>query len=285
MNESKSSLSTRKITKVVDGKEARQFEDVLTGEEPLAIIIHYEKKGALVEFPLSITMRTPGADEALVSGFLLTEGIIDSPGQIASIESDGMSGNALLRDQTIRVTLKKGFAFDEDQFNRNFYASSSCGVCGKNSIDQLEKHILTVLPQGSPRVSVETVVQLNEKMRSNQQLFHQTGGIHGTAVFDSSGNLQFLEEDVGRHNAMDKVIGQLMRRDALPAMESIVSVSGRAGFELVQKALIAGFPIMTAVGAPSDLAADLADAYGMTLIGFLKGKQFNIYTHPQRILF
>lgn len=281
----KNPISSRKIIKIKDGREPVQLEDSLTGEEPLAIVLRYFKNNRLVDFPLAITMRTPGSDEALVMGFLLTEGIVDSMDRIKTIELGSHSNNPLLRDQTITVTFQPDFIFDESSFSRNFSASSSCGVCGKSSVSQLENHILSVLPKSKPRVTVKTLLQLNDTMRPHQELFSKTGSIHATAVFSPDGVLQLIEEDVGRHNAMDKAIGKMMKLDTLPFNRHLVSVSGRAGFELVQKALIAGFPIITAVGAPSDLAADLADAYGMTLIGFLKGKQFNIYTHSDRIIF
>ncbi|TVQ49449.1 MAG: formate dehydrogenase accessory sulfurtransferase FdhD [Saprospirales bacterium] len=262
-----------------------EHEDYLTREEPLAITIsYYDSANRLHTFPLSITMRTPGNDEELCKGFLLSEGIIDSNDQIKNMTFKRSSENPLLRDQSIQVTLQDNCFFQPDQFRRNFYSSSSCGVCGKNSIEQLERQIKTILPKAKPIIDREKIFSINQIMKKGQTTFHKTGGIHGTAVFNEQLELECIMEDVGRHNAMDKVIGNLMKSNDLPAKNKIVSVSGRAGFELVQKALVAGFGIMTAVGAPSDLAVDLAHTYGMTLIGFLKNDQFNVYSHPQRIV-
>jgi len=262
-----------------------QKEDYITCEEPLAIVVfYYDASKNLSHHPLSITMRTPGNDIELCKGFLLSEGIIDSDQQIDKIEVKSTHENSLLKDQTIQIFLKEDFFFNPQQFSRNFYSSSSCGVCGKNSIAQLERQIKTILPVSKPQINREKIFSINKLMKEVQITFHRTGGIHGTAVFDEHLNLECIREDVGRHNAMDKVIGYLMEKNELPAKDKIVSVSGRAGFELVQKALVAGFGILTAVGAPSDLAIDLAQTYGMTLIGFLKDNQFNVYSHPQRII-
>lgn len=273
------------VIKIRKGSAEERKTDQLTGEEPLGIVIQYWSKEdhQNVIHPLSITMRTPGSDEELVLGFLLTEGVINSPEDLVRIRRLESPENKLLNDQTLVVELKNSVHFDRKQFSRNFYTTSSCGICGKNSINQIEGQITCILPQGKPRIPVSVILQLNERMKSQQKLFAKTGGIHAAAVFDTKGKLLFLREDVGRHNAMDKVIGTLINEDQLPALERIVSVSGRASFELVQKALMAGFPILTAVGAPSDLAVRLADAYGMTLIGFLKNEGFNLYSHPERI--
>ncbi|TVR89705.1 MAG: formate dehydrogenase accessory sulfurtransferase FdhD [Saprospirales bacterium] len=266
------------------GKKPEERRDFLTGERPLATVIRFVKNGIQQEHPLAINMCTPGEDEKLAIGFLLTEGIISKAWQIKSFEHVNESANSLLGDETLYVNLKPGVYFNPDQFKRNFYASSSCGVCGKATTEKLEGPISFIPAKGKPRVKADTIVKLGEKMRPYQRIFSKTGGIHGTAVFDVDGNLIELMEDVGRHNAMDKIVGSFARRDDLPARDRIVSVSGRASFELVQKALVAGFPIMTAVGAPSDLAVRMASAYGMTLIGFLKEKNFNVYCQPERIL-
>ena len=283
--ENNPAASKRNVVFYRNTEKAREYKDYLTSEEPLAIVIsYYDNSKTLHNFPLSITMRTPGNDEELCRGFLLSEGIIDSNEQIKSISVKTDSENSLLKDQSLRVTLKENCFFQSEKFSRNFYSSSSCGVCGKNSIDQLERQIKTILPEARPKINREKVFSINQIMKKEQKTFHKTGGIHGTAVFNEKLELECIMEDVGRHNAMDKVIGNLMIKDVLPAKNKIVSVSGRAGFELVQKALVAGFGIMTAVGAPSDLAVDLAHTYGMTLIGFLKDDQFNVYSHPQRIV-
>lgn len=276
--------SKKKVTFYKGDSPPAIKEDQLTKEEPLAIsLFYYDSLKNLQEHPLSITMRSPGNDEELTMGFLLTEGIIESVNQVEKIVYHDTQVNPLLKDQTIQVFLDKSFHFNPEEFSRNFYSSSSCGVCGKNSIQQLEKHIKTILPESRPVFNRKMIYDINKIMKEKQSAFHLTGGIHGTAVFDEQLSLNCIMEDVGRHNAMDKVIGALMKRGELPAKNNLVAVSGRAGFELVQKALIAGFGILTAVGAPSDLAVELAETYGMTLIGFLKNDQFNVYSHPQRI--
>ncbi|TVR81754.1 MAG: formate dehydrogenase accessory sulfurtransferase FdhD [Saprospirales bacterium] len=273
----------RKIWKYSNKNGFTHESDLLTDEEPLAIIIRHRSNEVFLDYPLSITMRTRGSEQELAIGFLITEGIVPSIDHIEQIEIGEASSNQLLNDQSVTIVLKTNFVFDPEQFRRNFFASSSCGVCGKASVDQLEGHIRYIPTHGKPLVTSDFILSLDEVMRKSQRVFNLTGGIHGTAAFDVNGDLQVLEEDVGRHNAMDKVIGKLALNHQLPAREKIVSVSGRAGFELVQKALIAGFPIMTAVGAPSRLAVELAEVYGMTLIGFLKKDKFNIYCHPERI--
>jgi FdhD protein len=273
-----------KTLRLQKGSSAQEIDDFLTAEQPLSTVIVYQQNGMPAQFPLSINMRTPGNDRQLITGFLLTEGIVSDIGEIDKFEDLPGSENPLLKDQTMLVHLKKGSHFDPEQFRRNFYATSSCGVCGKARIDQLEGNIQFIPARGKPQVSAELICELGEIMRPYQRIFARTGGIHATAIFDTSGNTVAVQEDVGRHNAMDKAVGLLAENGILPASDKIVSVSGRASFELVQKALIAGLPIMTAVGAPSDLAVDLAAAYGMTLIGFLKKDRFNVYCHPERIL-
>jgi len=280
----KSAITATNTHRFSRGEKPGEKTDFLTGERPLATVIRFEKNGVKHEHPLAINMCTPGEDEKLAVGFLLTEGIIQKPGQIKSFEHLNESANSLLGDKTLYVNLKPGVYFDPDQFKRNFYASSSCGVCGKATTEKLEGPITFIPAKGKPQVKADTIVKLGKTMRPYQRIFSKTGGIHGTGVFDVKGNLIELMEDVGRHNAMDKIVGSLAEKGELPARDKIVSVSGRASFELVQKALVAGFPIMTAVGAPSDLAVRMASAYGMTLIGFLKEKNFNVYCHPERIL-
>jgi FdhD protein len=246
-------------------------EDRLAVEEPLEI--------RLGERSLSITMRTPGHDFELAAGFLLTEGIVRHTSDIEKIDFCGPSGNV------VRVDLAPGVAVDLKRLERHFYASSSCGVCGKSSIEALRVTIPEAAHGGvSPAVSAEVLRGLPKTLRESQGLFDSTGGIHASALFDLEGKLLLLREDVGRHNALDKVIGSSLRSGELPLRSRVLLVSGRASFELVQKAAVAGIGIFAAVGAPSSLAAELARDVGMTLIGFLRDERFNIYHGQERVL-
>lgn len=220
-------------------------------------------------------MRTPGNDKELATGFLFTEGIIASAQEISDIQHTqtlpGVESNTLL------VTLNASSQYDVSRLNRNFYTTSSCGVCGKASIDAIK----TVSPFQSQKagisVAANILLDLPNKLRSVQETFELTGGLHACALFDLEGNMMALREDVGRHNALDKLIGHLAQQELLPAVEHILLLSGRASFELLQKAAMAGIQIVCAVGAPSSLAVDTAEQFGITLVGFLKEDRFNIY--------
>lgn len=285
------SLSPSSIPRDVIRADGSTFEDVLAVEEPLEIRIGWVHDGKPEHRAVSITMRTPGNDAELAAGFLFTEGIIRDPTQIKQIRHCGLKIGkkrsvldraAALNSNTIRVDLNDGVDIDFKRLERHFYTTSSCGVCGKSSIDALATG---VGPLAAERISVgrELIHQLPEKLRASQDVFDQTGGLHASAVFNTKGELEITREDVGRHNALDKVIGAKFMVGELPLSDKILLVSGRASFELVQKALMASIPILAAVGAPSSLAVDLAKELGMTLVGFVRDRRFNIYTGESRI--
>lgn len=280
----KSSVEGTEILRI-SGAEFETVPDLLVVEEPLEIRLGYGPADDRQQKSISVTMRTPGHDLELAAGFLFTEGIIVNAEQIRRIEhclnvkAEEEVGNV------VKVELEPGVEVDLERLSRHFYTTSSCGVCGKSSIDALEILGCAVFPQDDLRISSELLLTLPEKIRSKQTVFQHTGGIHATALFDRDGKILSLREDVGRHNAFDKVIGEAFIGTNLPLNETIVLCSGRLGFELVQKGLQAGVPILCAVGAPSNLAVKLANEYGMTLVGFLRGNRFNVYSRPERIIF
>jgi FdhD protein len=243
--------------------------DVLAIEEPLEIRVAWEAEGEPREKSLSVTMRTPGDDADLASGFLFTEGLIGSAADIDSIRPWGSPN-------VVRIAIRPGVRIDAGKLLRHFYTSSSCGVCGKTSIEAL-RVVTTPLPPRSRPVSGEVIHRLPHQLERQQEAFRATGGIHGAAVFDAAGRLLRSREDIGRHNAVDKVIGSLFREGATPLRECILLVSSRASFELVQKAIVAGIPTVAAVGAPSSLAVDLAREFGVTLLGFVRNGRLNVY--------
>jgi FdhD protein len=247
--------------------------DALAVEEPLEIRVGTKDgEGPRLYTSLSVTMRTPGHDEELATGFLFTEGIIRSQTDIESIEPWGARG-------MVRVDLRSGIAVDTRRMERHFYTSSSCGVCGKAGIDRIRVPVRGAVREAVVRRDV--LERLPGRLRSWQGIFESTGGLHATALFACDGEPIVVREDVGRHNAMDKAIGFAL---ANAARESAVAVvSGRASFELVQKAAVAGIPVLAAVGAPSSLAVELAEECEVTLIGFLRESRFNVYTHPGRV--
>lgn len=251
-------------------------DDFLAVEEPLEIQLGYERKGWRVHKSVSITMRTPGSDDELAAGFLFTEGIVGAASHIESIRTEDTN--------VIRVELRAGVAVDLRRLERHFYTTSSCGVCGKASIAALNLPNIARPAADRPIFDAETIHGLPATLRGTQAVFDQTGGLHAAALFDPAGRLAALREDVGRHNAVDKLIGsQLLAGATAPMDGHLLFVSGRASFELVQKALAAGLPILAAVGAPSSLAVGLAQAHGMTLLGFVRGGRFNIYAGERRI--
>jgi FdhD protein len=254
--------------------------DSLAVEEPLEIRLGLpgEKHRAI-----SITMRTPGDDLELAAGFLFTEGIIQSAAQVKDIRPCGLPGKDKQIQNTVVVELEEKIDIDLKRLERNFYTTSSCGVCGKSSIEALETGVRRIEPNGF-RVASSLLHRLPDLLRASQDVFERTGGLHASALFGEKGELQILREDVGRHNALDKVIGAKFLAGELPLKNKILLVSGRASFELVQKALMAGIPMMAAVGAPSSLAVELAKEYGMTLAGFLRDDRFNIYSGAERII-
>ena len=253
-------------------------QDFLAIEEPLEIRLEYSVENQRITQSISITMRTPGHDFDLALGFLLTEGIIQHPEQIEGIEHCDAQNNV------VKISLQTGLAVDVARLQRNFYTSSSCGVCGKTSIEALQMNACPMLPKIENFVEAKIIHSLPEKLRAAQAVFDSTGGLHAAGLFDAAGNLLALREDVGRHNAVDKVIGAQFQNKFIPLHDKVLLVSGRASFELVQKSLMAGIPVLAAVGAPSSLAVELANNFGMTLIGFVRDQRFNIYSHAERIL-
>ncbi len=252
--------------------ELRPLNDYLVAEEPLEIRVG--------DKPISVTMRTPGHDLELATGFLFTEGLITGRNQIASVRNDpdGRQNGA----NRVRVDLAPGIELDPEATRRNFYTASSCGVCGKASIDSIRVRCIDA-PNSSGTVDPEVLCRLPGDLRAAQQVFERTGGLHAAGLFSLSGELLVMREDVGRHNAVDKVIGWALASNLVPLSNSVLMVSGRGGFEIIQKALVAGIPVLASVSAPSDLAVNLAREFGMTLIGFLRGRRFVIYSGAHRI--
>lgn len=267
--------------KVIASSDAAEFTDVLAVEEPLEIRLQLP---GMPHRPISITMRTPGHDLELAAGFLFTEGIVKSRGEIADIRHCGKGDKVKSLHNTVVVELADGVDVDLKRLKRNFYTTSSCGVCGKSSIEALQTGVKS-LPSNGVSVANDLIHSLPSLLRNSQSVFESTGGLHASALFKADGTLDIVREDVGRHNALDKVIGAGFLAGGLPLAKRILLVSGRASFELVQKALMAGIPVMAAVGAPSSLAVELAAEYGMTLIGFVRDGRFNIYTGEQRVNF
>ncbi len=283
-------LSPIAIRRVVAGAVTEDSPDVLAVEEPLEIRLGIPGSGHRA---ISITMRTPGDDGDLAAGFLFTEGIVRSADQIKQIRHCGLKIGkgtrvvdraAALNSNTIRVDLQEGVDLDLKRLERHFYTTSSCGVCGKSSIDALHTGAKKLADLENPKIDTDIIHTLPARLRASQDVFDQTGGLHASALFSSKGELEIVREDVGRHNALDKVIGARFLAGELPLSEKVLLVSGRASFELVQKALMAGIPILVAVGAPSSLAVDLAEEFGMTLAGFVRGDSFNVYTGKSRII-
>ncbi|HEX6539825.1 MAG TPA: formate dehydrogenase accessory sulfurtransferase FdhD [Candidatus Dormibacteraeota bacterium] len=261
----------QRVLQVSVGGRSSWRTDELTAEEPLEIRVNGR--------PVSVTMRTPGADFDLAVGFLLTEGVIDSTEDIKAMRMcpHAGAGDALnvvevtLRDETLRTP------------ERAFYTTSSCGICGKASIEAVRTESRYEVADDPLRVSAALLASLPERLRTAQRVFARTGGLHAAALFDCDGDLLCVREDVGRHNAFDKVIGWAATQRRVPLRSHIILASGRASFELTQKALMAGIPLIAAVSAPSQLAVDLARASGMTLIGFLRGERMNVYAGPERL--
>jgi len=242
--------------------------DLIVVEEPLEIRIGGE--------PLTVTMRTPGDDIDLAAGFLFTEGIVAAAADIAEIR--------MCDDNVADVSLRPGVVVASDRLRRNFLTTSACGVCGKQSIDTVRTRAGFDVTADPMLLAPETLAALPDRLRESQRLFARTGGLHAAAIFTADGTLVALREDVGRHNAVDKVIGWALRAARLPLTGAVLLVSGRASFELAQKALMAGIPVLAAVSAPSSLAVELAAEAGMTLVGFLRGGSMNAYTGAQRLL-
>ncbi len=267
----------------VGGGRTLSLEDVVATEEPLEIRIVGEGPGGPITTIASITMRTPGNDFELAAGFLVTEGIVRSPRDIARI--DYCLGETLWDQEfnVVSVELLPTVTVDESVLARNFYMTSSCGVCGKASLDALRAQGCQPVPFGGSQVAEAVLYRLHDKLRRSQDVFQQTGGLHAAGLFTFGGELVVSREDVGRHNAVDKVVGDRCLAGELPASDHVLVVSGRASFEIIQKAAMAGIPVVAAVGAPSSMAVDTAQAFSMTLVGFLKRDGFNVYAGASRI--
>ena len=262
------------LTQVSEWQEGdlRRFQDYLVAEEPLEIRVG----GA----PLTVTMRTPGHDLELAAGFLFTEGVIQKREQIVSL-TEGAPTKPEAAGNLVQVELA-GAELERERMQRNFFVASSCGICGKASIDAIR---VRGIPPPNPefRFSPDLLCTLPDKLRGAQTIFGRTGGLHAAGLFSSEGELITVREDVGRHNAVDKIVGWALLRGQLPLSECALMVSGRGGFEIIQKALVAGIPLVASVSAPSGLAVRLARELGLTLVGFLRGRRFLIYSGEQRL--
>ncbi len=268
---------TKATVWVVENGKVRSRSDQLATEEPLEIRLVSPQK------TVAVTMRTPGADFELTAGFLYSEGVVSSREDIDRIsycvdrDVDGEQ-----RYNIVNVKLREGLSPDLPPLERHFFTTSACGVCGKASLEALRLRGGPVIPEG-PEVSAEVIYSLPEQLRAAQQVFSTTGGLHAAALFDTQGQLLSVREDVGRHNALDKLVGSAVLSDQLPLNNHIVMVSGRSSFEILQKCLTAGVPIVCAVSAPSSLAVALAREFGITLVGFLRGERFNVYAGRERL--
>ncbi|HVB70052.1 MAG TPA: formate dehydrogenase accessory sulfurtransferase FdhD [Acidimicrobiales bacterium] len=270
--------ATRMVTRVTVGEAPRREPDTLAGEEPLELRVGGRS--------LAVTMRTPGADFDLAAGFLVSEGVVTRREELVAMRycagKDETGQNSL---NVLDLTLAPGVAAPDDSVARAFFTTSSCGLCGKASIDAVRTRSAFTVADDPLRVTPEFVAGLPDQLRAAQRLFETTGGLHAAGLFDAaSGELLALREDVGRHNAVDKVVGWALREGMVPMRGSVLLVSGRASFELVQKALMAGIPMLCAVSAPSSLAADMAEESGMTLVGFLRGPSFVVYAGADRLV-
>jgi FdhD protein len=263
--------------------ESKEVNDLVSIEEPLEIILKYKDKENWVDNTVSITMRTPGDDEDLVTGFLFNEKIIEKIEYIEKIESTGKPTDQYGIKNKITITINNSKNIDIDKIKRNFLTNSSCGVCGKTSLDSLEIIKKDKILKSIPKITKEIIMSSPDKLRKNQSEFSKTGGIHASGLFTSQGDIVAIREDVGRHNALDKLIGHALNQKLLNPNTQFLTCSGRLNFDLVQKALIANLGVLVGVGAPTSLAIDLANRFDMTLVGFVKSDSFNIYSTSERI--
>ena len=275
--------SKYKVTKFKKNR-LENTEDFISIEEPLEISLKYKDNEKFISRSLSITMRTPGNDEDLVRGFLFNEQIIDNIKDIESIESFGDKVGQYNIQNKIMVTLNNSKNINISKIKRDFLSNSSCGVCGKSSLDALEITKKQKASKSNPKISKDIIIKSPNTLRQNQSEFAKTGGIHASGLFSSNGDLLSLKEDVGRHNALDKLIGDSLLNGFLKPEDQFITCSGRLNFELVQKVLMTNIGLMIGVGAPTSLAIDLANRFDMTLIGFVKEDSFNIYTNNQKVI-
>jgi FdhD protein len=260
----------------VNGGVRSERPDTLATEEPLEI-----RAGGPDEVArqVAVTMRTPGGDYELAVGFLFTEGLI-GPGDVRRVAYCDDLGGQEQQYNVVTVTLSK--PFDHGSLHRNFFATSSCGICGKAALDDVEVRCAPVGP--GPEVEAGVLASMPDRLREKQRVFDRTGGLHAAGLFTAGGEMISLREDVGRHNAVDKVIGEQVLAGALPIGDKILQVSGRASFEIVQKAAVAGIPIVAAVSAPTSLAVEAGERLGLTIVGFVRDGRLNVYTHPERVV-
>ena len=275
--------SKYKVTKFKKNR-LENTEDFISIEEPLEISLKYKDNEKFISRSLSITMRTPGNDEDLVRGFLFNEQIIENIKDIESIESFGEKVGQYNIQNKIIVTLNNSKNINISKIKRDFLSNSSCGVCGKSSLDALEITKKQKASKLNPKISKDIIIKSPNTLRQNQSEFAKTGGIHASGLFSSNGDLLSLKEDVGRHNALDKLIGDSLLNGFLKPEDQFITCSGRLNFELVQKVLMTNIGLMIGVGAPTSLAIDLANRFDMTLVGFVKEDSFNIYTNNQKVI-
>jgi FdhD protein len=273
-SEMRRNVKAVRLTAVHDGVRSTRA-DALAGEEPMEIRVGGPGQEAS---PVAVTMRTPGGDFELAIGFLFTEGLIAGRGEIGKVAYCELPAE---EQHYNVVTVRLLRHWNGEALHRNFFATSSCGICGKAALEDIEVHCAPIGP--GPVVSADLLVALPDELRRAQRVFDRTGGLHAAGLFDADGALVSLREDVGRHNAVDKVVGERLLEGQVPCADGILQVSGRLSFEIVQKAAMAGIPIVAAVSAPSSLAVDAADRLGLTVAGFVRDGRCNVYTHPERI--
>lgn len=270
-------LARKYSVETISDRSALRRDDAVAIEEPLEIRLELASQGGGGK-AIAVTMRTPGNDLELAAGFLHGEGIVRSANDILEVGPCGNDGN------TVRVLLREGLTIETHRLERNFYTTSSCGLCGKASIEAaMRSVVMSHVPGGTLLIEPELLLTLPARMRQAQATFEATGGLHACAIFNAQGELRLLREDVGRHNALDKVVGAGLLGGWLPLHDCVLLLSGRASFELLQKSMAAQIPLVAAIGAPSTLAVDLANTCGITLVGFLRDGSFNVYTHGERV--
>ena len=269
-------LTSRKRVLRIDGERVLDRPDTLAVEEPLEIRVGGR--------PLSVTMRTPGDDMDLAAGFLVSEGVISRTDQLRAMRfCDGAVVDGVNTYNVLDLELDPSVPAPDPSVERSFYTTSSCGVCGKASLDAVRTTTSYAVAQDAVAVTPALLSSLPDRLREAQRVFDKTGGLHAAGLFGAAGEVLCLREDVGRHNAVDKVVGWALRAGLLPLAGCVLMVSGRASFELVQKAWMAGIPVLAAVSAPSSLAVELAEEAGLTLVGFLRGSSMNVYSRPDRV--
>ena len=263
---------------------SKEVDDQVSIEEPLEIILKYKNKENWVKNTISITMRTPGDDEDLVTGFLFNERVIEKISHIQSIKASGKPVGKYKLKNKIIVTINNSENIDIDKIKRNFLTNSSCGVCGKTSLESLEIIKKDKIIKSIPKINHAIIMKSPDILRQEQSEFSKTGGIHASGLFSVDGKVIAVKEDVGRHNALDKLIGFVLKKELLDNSSQFLTCSGRLNFDLVQKALMANIGVLIGVGAPTSLAIDLANKFDMTLVGFVKEGSFNIYSNSERII-